>query len=82
MAIDPRNIEVIDDLTVSLWRQKSPFEHLRIASSMYTSAREYLYTVLPAMNPDWDRDRLHREALRRMHGATDRTAPIDRREVR
>lgn len=66
----PPVIEVIDDEMARVIRAKSGAERLRIASDMYSSARKMLLSHLRAEHPDWDEDRIVKEAARRLsHGA-------------
>jgi hypothetical protein len=63
-------IEVMDDEMARVIRSKTGAERLRIASGMFASARRMLLSHLRAEHPDWDEDRLNREAARRLsHGA-------------
>jgi hypothetical protein len=63
-------IEVMDDDMAEVIRSKTGAERLRIASDLFTSARQMLVRYLRAQNPDWDEQRVQLEASRRMsHGA-------------
>jgi hypothetical protein len=67
---DPSQIEVIDDKTAEVIRQKSGAERLKIASDMYASARRMLISHLRSEHPDWDEEQINREAAHRLsHGA-------------
>ncbi len=66
----PRTIEVIDDEMTRILRAKTGAERLRIASSMFASARRMLLCHLASEHPDWTQDKILREAARRLsHGA-------------
>lgn len=66
----PGKIEVIDDDMTRVLRAKSGAQRLRIASSMFASARRMLLSHLASEHPDWTRDEVFREAARRLsHGA-------------
>jgi hypothetical protein len=70
MAIDPRNIEVLDDEMAAVFRAMTGAQRLKIASDMFRSARRMLLSHLAAEHPDWDEERLQRETARRLsHGA-------------
>ena len=70
MALDPRNIEVIDDQTAAVLRSKTGAERLRIADEMYAWARHTLTSHLRSEHPQWDEARVAREVARRLsHGA-------------
>jgi hypothetical protein len=68
--LDPSRIEVVDDEMARVLRRKSGAERLRIASDMYASARRMLVNHLRSEHPDWDEERINREASQRLsHGA-------------
>ena len=68
--IDLRQIEVVDDDMARVLRAKTGVERLRIAWSMFSSARRMLTHHLTAEHPDWSEAEIHREAARRLsHGA-------------
>jgi metal-sulfur cluster biosynthetic enzyme len=63
-------IEVIDDEMARVLRAKTGAERLRIASGMYASARQMLFSHLRAEHVDWDEACIAREVVRRLsHGA-------------
>jgi len=65
-----RQIEVVDDDMARVLRAKTGAERLRIAASMFLSARRMLISHLTAQHPDWGEDRIQREAAHRLsHGA-------------
>lgn len=64
-------IDVIDDIMVDIYKQKSPFERLKIAFGLWDSARTQLFHNLRSLWPDWDEKKIWREIAKRMsHGAT------------
>ena len=68
----PTTIEVVDDEMARVLRAKTGAERLQIAFGLYSSARRMLLSALRAEHPDWDDDRIHREAARRLsHGPVD-----------
>lgn len=68
--LDPSRIEVVDNETARVLRGKSGAERLQIASDMYALARRMLISHLRSEHPDWDEERINREASRRLsHGA-------------
>ena len=70
MPLDWRKIEVVDDEMAEVLRRKTGAERLQIASGMYASARRMLISNLEHEHPDWDAERINREAARRLsHGA-------------
>ena len=70
MSIDLRRIEVLDDDMARVLKAKSGAERLGIASSMFASARRMIVSYLSSIHPDWSRDQILRETVRRLsHGA-------------
>lgn len=70
MVIDPRNIEVVDDDMVQVFRAMTGAQRLKIASDLFRSARTMIASHLAAEHPDWDEQRLQEEVARRLsHGA-------------
>ena len=70
MRLDRGQIEVIDDAMAAVLRRKTGAERLAIASGLFASARRMLISHLRAEHPDWDDERVTREAARRLsHGA-------------
>ncbi len=66
----PTTLEVVDDEMARVLRAKTGAERLQIAFGLYSSARRMLLSALRAEHPDWDDDRIRREAARRLsHGA-------------
>ena len=69
-AVDPRNIEVMDDQMAAVLRTKTGIERLEIAFGMYDFARRLLIENLRYEHPDWTEEQVKREAVRRLsHGA-------------
>jgi hypothetical protein len=64
--IDPRNIEVIDDVMADVLRRLSGVRKLEIASEMHDWARTVIRGQLAAQNPAWNEERLAREVGRRI----------------
>jgi hypothetical protein len=65
------HIDVIDDIMVDIYKQKSPFERLIIAFGLWDSARTQLFYNLRSLWPDWDEEKIWREIAKRIsHGAT------------
>ena len=66
----PENFEMLDEVMVDIYRSKTPAQRLRIASDMYAGARRLLLSHLRHEHPDWEQQRIEREAARRLsHGA-------------
>jgi hypothetical protein len=64
-------IEIIDDIMVDIYKQKSSFERLKIAFGLWNSARTQLFHNLRSIRPDWDEEHIRREVAKRIsHGAT------------
>ena len=67
--LDPRSVEIVDEDVARILRTKTGAERLRIAFSMYDSARRMLTSMLTADHPDWSEDQLREEVVRRLsHG--------------
>jgi len=70
MQLDRRNFEHIDDAIVSIYRNKRPFERLRIAFGLWSLAKSVLVNSLRSLHPDWEEKKIQEEAARRIsHGA-------------
>jgi hypothetical protein len=66
----PAFIEIIDDEMAKVIRSKTGAERLQIADGMYAGARRMIVSHLRAQHPDWDNQRICREASWRLsHGA-------------
>jgi hypothetical protein len=59
-------IEVIDDQTAEILRQRGPAERLEMAFGMWRSAREIITSILVAEHPDWSEDELVSEVAQRL----------------
>ena len=69
VALDPRNVEIVDEEVARILRTKTGAERLRIAFGMYTSARRMLTSMLKSDHPDWSEEQIRREVGRRLsHG--------------
>ncbi len=65
------HIEVIDDIMIDIFKQKSPLERLKIAFGLWHSARTQLFHYLRSLQPDWDEKKIRQEVAKRIsHGAT------------
>jgi hypothetical protein len=70
MRLDAGQIEVIDNETAEMLRQKSGAERLAIADGMFRFARGMIVATLRAEHADRDDRRIAHEAARRLsHGA-------------
>jgi hypothetical protein len=65
-----RTIEILDDRMAAVLRSKTGAERLRMARDMVAAARRMLESHLGSQHPDWDPQKVRREAARRLsHGA-------------
>lgn len=64
--MDIHRIEVIDDKTAAILKQKTSFERLEIAFGLWRTARTLLYNNLRSLHPDWNEETISREVSRRM----------------
>ena len=70
IRLDKGQIEVVDSIMAEVLRTKTPAERIRIGFSLWTSARKMLLSHLGASNPEWDAQRLNKEAAKRLsHGS-------------
>jgi len=70
MRLDKQQIEAVDDEMAQVLRLKTGAERLRIASGMFSSARQMIVSQLAKQHPDWDEREINAEAARRLsHGA-------------
>jgi len=70
MHLDQQHIEALDDEMAQVLRLKSGAERLRIASGMFSSARQMIISTLRSQHPDWDEQKINAETTRRLsHGA-------------
>jgi hypothetical protein len=68
---EPFHIEIIDDIMIDIFKQKSPLERLKIAFGLWNSARTQLFHYLHSLQPDWDEEKIRQEVAKRIsHGAT------------
>jgi hypothetical protein len=68
--VESLRLDVIDDIMVDIYKQKSPFERLKIAFGLWNSTRTQLFHNLRSLRPDWDEEKVWREVARRIsHGA-------------
>ncbi len=68
MSIDTRSIEVMDDRVAAVMRRKSPSESLQLLEQLFVESRELIRGEVRRLHPEWPRERVHLEVLRRMHG--------------
>lgn len=65
-----RDSDVVDDEMARILRGMTGAERLRVANSLFVSARRMLASHLAAEHPDWDEARIEQETARRIsHGA-------------
>ncbi len=68
--LDEGQIEVVDDEVAEILRQKTHAERLNIAFGMWRSAKIQLTSSLGSLHPDWTKEQIEREVIRRLsHGA-------------
>jgi hypothetical protein len=69
-ALDPRQVELPDQVMVEVLRNKSPQERLRIGFNIWLSVHKMLTMHIRNSHPDWDPRAVENEVARRMsHGA-------------
>lgn len=60
------NFEMIDDEVAAVLRRKTGAERLEIAFGMIRSARAMLESHFRTQHPDWDEEKIQREASKRI----------------
>lgn len=70
-AIDPRNIEVIDNDLAEVLRKKTPAERIAMVAAANRTARRLAAAGVRHEHPDWSEAQVHAEVLRRVCGGTD-----------
>jgi len=70
MRLDGMQLESVDETMAEIYQKKTPAQRLQIAFGLWRSTRLMLVNILRSLHPDWDENRLQREAARRIsHGA-------------
>jgi len=68
--LDEGQIEVLDDAVAEILKMKSTEERLKIASGMWRSAKIQLSASIGSLHPEWSKEQIEREVIRRLsHGA-------------
>jgi hypothetical protein len=57
-VLDPRRIEVMDDVMAEILRRKTPTERLAIGFGLWRSAQKILRGQLASLHPEWEAKRL------------------------
>ena len=70
-AVDPRNLESVDNMLAAMLRGKSPAEKVAMIEDANQTARVVIAAGVRHLHPDWSTDQSQREVARRMLGATD-----------
>jgi len=69
MHIEANQIEVIDDKTAEILRQKTPAERLSIGFSLWHSTNQLLPSLIKSLHPEWSNAKISREVIKRLsHG--------------
>ncbi len=80
MAIEPRNIEVIDEATAVFWRSIPPEQRLRCGSAIRAFTISLMCGSERSAHPDWTNERIDRTVRRKLLVSCD--WPSDERRVR
>lgn len=67
--IDPRRIEVIDDVTAKIYRGMTPMRKLELLDGMYEFCRTIMGAGVRASHPEWSDSQVEAEVLRRIRGS-------------
>lgn len=64
-----RNIEIMDNVMVQIFKNKTPQERLMITFNMWSSAKKQLTDYLRSLHSEWDEKEIKQEVGRRLsHG--------------
>jgi hypothetical protein len=66
MAIETRNIEIVDDAMAEVLRRMTVGQRLAAANRMWLSARKAINHMLRFEHPEWTSEEIARETTRRM----------------
>jgi hypothetical protein len=70
LRLDDGQVEVLDDIMANILKQKSPAERIKMGFGLWIAARNMLISHLGKTHPEWDSERIKKEAARRLsHGA-------------
>lgn len=70
MPPSPTSIEIVDDQTVEVLRQRGAAGRLEMGFDLWRSAREIITAILASQHPAWSEDEVAAEVARRLsHGA-------------
>ena len=67
-SIDPRRIEVLDEATARMYRNKTVTERVALVFDAHRTAKSLVEAHLRHIHPEWDDARVHSEVVRRMLG--------------
>ena len=68
-GLEPRQIEVVDDVMAEILREKTRAERIQIGFKLWTSVRKMLTAHLKSSHPEWDDKQISQEVARRLsHG--------------
>jgi hypothetical protein len=59
-------VEMMDEATAEIMRQKTPAERLKIAFDMWDFAFDMIHANLRREHPDWSAEEVQRETARRI----------------
>jgi len=69
-AVDPNNIEVVDERLAEVLRGKTAAEKLEMISAANRTARLLATAGVRYQHPDWDEAQVQAEVIRRVCGGT------------
>jgi hypothetical protein len=64
--LDKGQIESPDEVMVEIYKKKSPQERIKIASDMWESARQQIFSVIRSLHPDWQTEQINKETIKRL----------------
>lgn len=66
--IDPRNIEVVDDIVAGILRRKTSGDRVRMITDMWETASSLLIAGIKTNHPNWSDEIIRIEARNRVNG--------------
>jgi hypothetical protein len=64
-SVDPRTIEILDDMSVQILQRMTPEQRGAIAAQMHETGRAILRTQIESRHPEWSAAEVQAELARR-----------------
>jgi hypothetical protein len=69
-AVDPRNLEFVDDALAVVLRRKTPAEKIEMIAAANRTARLLAVAGVRYQHPEWNDSQVQAEVIRRVCGGT------------